>query len=78
MADDITFYDEIESYCSQLSTAPGGSIGLHVSTKAAMFDVVVERWGGAREQRMRLGRLAVDCYWPVVAVGLLSRDGHCR
>ena len=49
MADDITFYDEIESYCSQLSTAPGGSIDLHVSTKAASFDVVVERWGGARE-----------------------------
>jgi hypothetical protein len=32
MADDITFYDEIESYCSRLSTAPGGSIDLHVST----------------------------------------------
>jgi hypothetical protein len=49
MTDNITFYDEIESYCSQLSTAPGGSIDLHVSTRAATFDVVVERWGGERD-----------------------------
>jgi hypothetical protein len=49
MTDNITFYDEIESYCAQLSTAPGGSIDLHVSTKAAAFDVVVERWGGERD-----------------------------
>ena len=44
-----TFYDEIEAYCSRLSVPAGGTLGLHVSTRAATFDLVIERWGAERE-----------------------------
>ncbi len=49
MADDITFYDDIEGYCGRLSVVAGGEVVLHVSTKSPQFDVVVERWGATRE-----------------------------
>ena len=47
--DDLTFYDDIEGYCSTLSVVAGSPIGLHVSTKVDEFTVTVERWGAARE-----------------------------
>ena len=50
MADDQTFHDEIEGYCGRLSVQPGEPVALHVSTHADRFDVLVERWGTAREQ----------------------------
>ena len=48
-ADDQTFHDVIEGYCGALSYAPGESAAVHVSTHAAGYDVVVERWGAERE-----------------------------
>ncbi len=50
MADDITFYDDIEAYCGRLSVAQGQEVSLHVSTKAATYDVTIERWGATRER----------------------------
>ena len=47
-ADDQTFHDVIEAYCGALSYAPGETMTVHVSTHAAAYDVVVERWGGER------------------------------
>ena len=47
--DDLTFYDDIEGYCSTLSVVAGSPIGLHVSTKSSEFSVTVERWGATRE-----------------------------
>ena len=47
-ADDQTFHDVIEAYCGALSYAPGETATVHVSTHAAAYDVVVERWGGER------------------------------
>ena len=49
MADDITFYDEIEAYCSALSVIAGNAVDVHVSTPHARFDMHVERWGSERE-----------------------------
>ena len=46
--DDLTFYDDIEGYCSTLSVVAGSSIGVHVSTKSTEFTVTVERWGATR------------------------------
>ena len=48
MADEITFYDEIEGYAGRLSCRPGEPMPIHVSTRADRYDVTVERWGGAR------------------------------
>lgn len=53
MADDPTFYDEIEAYCGRLSYRPGESVELHVSTRTDAFDVVIERWGATREEVWR-------------------------
>jgi len=50
MADDPTFYDDIEGYAAELSYRVGETATLHVSTKADRFDVVIERWGVVREQ----------------------------
>ncbi len=47
-ADDQTFHDVIEGYCGALSYAPGETATVHVSTRAASYDVVVERWGAER------------------------------
>ncbi|MEJ7801696.1 MAG: N,N-dimethylformamidase beta subunit family domain-containing protein [Ilumatobacter sp.] len=49
MADDQTFHDEIEGYCTPLSCPPGGTVSLRVSTRAARYHVTVERWGAERE-----------------------------
>jgi len=49
MADDITFYDDIEAYAGRLSCRAGEPMAIHVSTQAASFDVTVERWGAERE-----------------------------
>ena len=48
-ADDQTFHDVIEGYCGALSYAPGDTATVHVSTHAATYDVVVERWGAERQ-----------------------------
>ncbi|TVR28084.1 MAG: hypothetical protein EA389_01145 [Ilumatobacter sp.] len=47
--DDQTFHDDIEGYCSRLSTRPGQHLGLHVSTRHPRYHVSVERWGATRE-----------------------------
>ncbi len=77
MADDITFYDDIEGYCGRLSVLAGEAVTLHVSTKAAAYDVSVERWGVEREivwsQQGLVGSFheapddadARGCQWPV-------------
>lgn len=51
MADDQTFHDDIEGYAGRLSYRVGETVDLHVSTRSARFDVVVERWGATREHR---------------------------
>ncbi len=47
---DITFLDDIEGYCGQLSYQPGDRARIHVSTRSERYGVVVERWGAEREQ----------------------------
>jgi hypothetical protein len=49
VADDQTFHDDIEAYCSRLSCLPGEAMGLHVSTRSHRYDVRVERWGASRD-----------------------------
>ena len=49
MADDPTFYDDIECYPGQLSYQPGATVQLHVSTNASSFGTTVDRWGAGRE-----------------------------
>jgi hypothetical protein len=53
VADDVTFYDDIEAYCGRLSYRTGENVEVHVSTKAAAYDVVVERWGATRVEVWR-------------------------
>ncbi len=77
MADDITFYDEIEAYAGALSCRAGDPMPLHVSTRASSFDVVVERWGSERVVVSRVDGVdgshvgappdadAAGCHWPV-------------
>ncbi len=77
MHDDLTFYDEIEAYCAKLSHRPGGVAQLHVSTRHAQVDVVVERWGAERETVWSAADVpamytpppddadSVGCRWPV-------------
>ncbi len=76
MADDQTFHDAIEGYCTPLSTA-GSPIGLRVSTRSDRYDVTVERWGSEREPVWSVEGLVGDhvppppdadsagCGWPV-------------
>ncbi|MEM8923495.1 MAG: N,N-dimethylformamidase beta subunit family domain-containing protein [Actinomycetota bacterium] len=76
-ADDITFYDDIEGYCGAQSYRPGETATVHVSTRGAAFDVLVERWGASREQVWAAtevpgayaappeGADADGCDWPV-------------
>jgi len=49
MADDVTFYDEIEAYCAKLSYRQGEQLELHVSCRTPNYDVKIERWGATRE-----------------------------
>ena len=77
MADDITFYDDIEAYVGALSCRAGEPMPLHVSTRAASYDIVVERWGAERSQVWSASGLAgtylappddadsAGCHWPV-------------
>lgn len=48
MADDITRYDEVEGYCGSLSVMPGEHVDVHVSGRAARFDIDIHRWGANR------------------------------
>lgn len=90
MADDVTFYDEIEGYCGRLSVRQGEELQLHVSTRADRFDVTIERWGSTREPVWSASDLsgryvpppanadADGCHWPValsVPVGPEWRTG---
>lgn len=74
MADDVTFYDEIEGYAGRLSFSPGESAVLHVSTKADAYDVVVERWGAQRVEVWRQEGIE-GVYTPVPAD---SDSNGCR
>ncbi|NND74669.1 MAG: hypothetical protein HKN44_06640 [Ilumatobacter sp.] len=50
---DPTFFDDIEAYCGALSYRPGDDVELHVSSRAAAYDVVIERWGATRDEVWR-------------------------
>lgn len=50
MTDTVTHYDAIEGYSEEPSYAPGQIARICTSTAADRFDVVVERWGAARER----------------------------
>ncbi|MCP3936487.1 MAG: hypothetical protein GY708_14060 [Actinomycetia bacterium] len=75
--DDQTFWDDIEGYCGKLSYVWGETVELHVSTRSATFDVVVERWGSDRTEVWRSDSLegtflepptgadSNGCGWPV-------------
>ncbi len=88
--DDQTFHDAIEGYCARLSYRPGETVELHSSTRAATFDVRIERWGAVRDEvwssETLTGRYvepptdadSEGCGWPVVAtidVGSEWRSG---
>jgi hypothetical protein len=77
VADDVTFFDEIEAYCGRTSYRPGESVDLRVSTSHD-YEVVVERWGAERAEVWRTvgpvaGQLhpvpdsadAHGCGWPM-------------
>ncbi|MGZ0175691.1 MAG: N,N-dimethylformamidase beta subunit family domain-containing protein [Acidimicrobiales bacterium] len=64
MTNDVTFYDEIEAYCSTLSVPAGGRIGVHVSAKQPYFDVRVERWGAERIEVFSADRIAGTFFKP--------------
>ena len=75
--DDQTFHDDIEAYCTPLSSVAGGSVGLRVSTRSDRFDLVVERWGGDRDVVWSAEGVAgsyaapppdadsAGCHWPI-------------
>ncbi|MFK8024253.1 MAG: N,N-dimethylformamidase beta subunit family domain-containing protein [Ilumatobacter sp.] len=77
MADDQTFHDDIEAYCTPQSVVADSAVGLHVSTRSSRFDVVVERWGATRREVWRADALPgrylepppdadeAGCGWPV-------------
>ncbi len=48
LADDQTFFDDIEGYPGRQSVAPGETVELHVSTRASEWALTVERWGAER------------------------------
>ena len=49
MADDITFFDDIEAYAAKLSYMAGETAHLHVSTRANSYSIQVARWGAEQE-----------------------------
>ncbi len=78
-----------EAYCGALSHRPGETVELHVSTRAASFHVLIERWGATRDEVWR-GEAAgqhheappdadaFGCRWPValrVPIGEAWRTG---
>ena len=86
MADDQTFHDDIEGYAGRLSYRPGDTVTLHVSTRAARFDVVIERWGGTREARWHASDVegtfveppadadSAGCRWPATIEFTIGDD----
>ncbi len=86
LIDDVTFLDEIEGYCSQLSVAAGEPVRLHVSTRSERYSVVVERWGAQRRVVWSADSLegvhhpvpanadADGCNWPASLEITTSRD----
>lgn len=64
MADDVTFYDDIEAYCGRLSYRPGEQVEIHVSTRTASFEVVIERWGATRNEVWRTSGPVAGSYTP--------------
>ena len=90
MTDDITRYDAVEAYCSELSVVPGATIALHVSSRADRYGVEIHRWGASRELVWSAADLtgqehptlptpdANGCDWPValtVPIGEQWRSG---
>jgi hypothetical protein len=90
LADDQTFHDEIEGYCSPLSYLPGERVALRVSTRADRYHVRVERWGETRDLAWSaddlvgsyvappVGADSAGCGWPEsvqVPIGLEWRSG---
>lgn len=77
VADDQTFVDDIEGYCTPLSARAGDTVSIRVSTRAERFDLRVERWGAIRETVLQETTLpgtfvppppdadAAGCRWPV-------------
>jgi hypothetical protein len=49
VTDTVTHYDAIEAYSEQPSYLPGSTARLCTSTRAALFDITVERCGASRE-----------------------------
>ena len=74
-ADDQTFHDVIEAYCGALSYAPGETATVHVSTHAAAYDVVVERWGGERTIAWAANTSAVGDLMDAVLDSMRGRVG---
>ena len=84
--DDQTFLDDIEGYPGSLSVAPGESLDLHVSTRAASWSVRIERWGVERvvvyEEAGLTGEFheppadadANGCDWPVALEVPVAED----
>ncbi len=50
MTHTVTHFDAIEGYSERPSYAPGEVARLCTSTAAATYDVMIERWGAARER----------------------------
>lgn len=77
VADDQTFVDDIEGYCTPLSCRVGETVGVRVSTRAERFDLLVEYWGAEREVVWHRAALvgtyeapppaadAEGCAWPI-------------
>ena len=86
MADDQTFHDDIEGYTGRLSYRHGDTVTLHVSTRAARFDVAIERWGATREPRWHATDVegafvapppdadAAGCRWPATVAITIGDD----
>lgn len=70
--DDLTFYDDIEAYCTPLSCAQGETVSVHVSTRRALVHAVVERWGAARVEMWRSNAPIAGTYTPPPA----DADSH--
>jgi hypothetical protein len=90
MTDDITRYDAVEAYCSELSAQPGATIALHVSCRADRYGVEIHRWGASRDLMWSAADLTGQehpipadadsngCDWPVavtVPIGEQWRSG---
>ena len=86
MTDDITHYDAVEGYCSELSAAPGEALALHVSCRTARYDIVIHRWGADHQQVWSANDLvgtdhptptdadSNGCGWPVAVTVSIGDD----